>query len=41
MTMMRKVSDEAASKTVSKSGADAAPPPGSYTEATTECTRGL
>ena len=36
LTMMRYVSDEAASKTVSKSGADAAHPSGSDTEATKE-----
>ena len=38
---MRNVSDETVSKTVSKSGADAAPPSGSDTEATKKCTRAL
>ena len=39
--MMRNVSNETVSKTVSKSGADAAPQSGSDTEATKECIKAL
>ena len=38
---MRNVSDGTISRTVSKGGADAAPPSGSYTEAKKECIKAL
>ena len=41
LTVMRNVSDETVSRTVSRRGADAAPPSGSNTEATKECTKAL